>query len=242
MKKNDIKRPKILEISNSEVNIETFIRHDIYEMESNELADILMVPLLFTKATDIIEGTPAVFFNPASLNNDFWEMSRAVLNRVGKLIRLGEFINGDLSETIKKYLLKYSINEISNRNSDCKKCLIYDVDNNFHKLTFGNLKNILSCIIKTNADLHVIEKLNTKEKRNNFTAIFTNYIYDRDRYVHGHLFFHYDGKMLPILKVKSQEFLIEFISFEYEVFKDNLLTYNFLNSILNKVQSVLNDK
>ncbi|MFL0139437.1 hypothetical protein V2647_08510, partial [Tenacibaculum maritimum] len=75
--------------------------------------------------------------------------------RISKLSRLSETINKQLESIYNFYLKKNEIAEIVERNSKCKELKKYPLNGN---LTFNQLRNILSCIVKTDEVFHQINE------------------------------------------------------------------------------------
>jgi len=96
----------------------------------------------------------------------------------------------------------------------------------------------LRCIIKTDPELQKIVEIDTPEKRKNYTAVYNNYIQDRDYYTHGILFFFYPA-FAPVLRVKSATGEMQYVRYEKKVFTDNLMTHGYLSDILHKVREIL---
>jgi hypothetical protein len=237
----DIKRPQILDTKNSELRVEIFTPKKIYYEEDNELVDILIAPTLVLAKTNSEDEKPELPIDPKMFSDEIFTRFNNLTYSLGKMVRLAELNLDTLSNLIGLYLTKNSVEELVKRNADCKKCEKYEIEKNFNKLTFGNLKCILSCIVKTDTSLHTISELSTNEKRKNFTSIYTNYIEDRDSYTHGKLFFLYPN-FEPVLRVKTKEYLEHYVTYEKEVFISNLLTFDFLNDILVEIRNVVEQK
>ena len=114
----------------------------------------------------------------------------------------------------------------------------YQLEYKFEKdLTFGELRNVFSCIIKTDKEFEQFFELDSGEKRNKFSKAFDNYIVDRDCYTHGILSFLYP-KFEPILKVKPPNSEEHYIGLSEKILRDNLLTYEFIDKILDEIIQV----
>ncbi|MFL0062748.1 hypothetical protein [Tenacibaculum maritimum] len=154
--------------------------------------------------------------------------------RISKLSRLSETINKQLESIYNFYLKKNEIAEIVERNSKCKELKKYPLNGN---LTFNQLRNILSCIVKTDKVFHQINELNNSEKRKNFTKKLHNYIYDRDCYTHGFLFFLFPN-FTPILEVKPPNEKSHYIIISEKVIIDNMKLHKELRKILEKISLI----
>ena len=171
-------------------------------------------------------------------NNDWKEFNRLIYS-LGKMNRLSEQIFDKVKDIVKCYCHYTPLKEILLKNSDCKKNKDY-IGQGFHKLTFANFKNILSCILKTDNSFYEIEGLKSKEDRKNFSKIFNEYITRRDCYTHGILYL-FLPKKEPILKiqVEGKEKYIKYQKVDFEV---NLKMFLFLNSILYNMGIIIQNK
>jgi hypothetical protein len=241
MKLADIRRPEILALHEEGLRVEISSPRDIYDKEKNELIDILIAPtLVLSDEKDADEKFPLPI-DPKMFNEDTYKRFNNFTYSIGKMVRLAELNLDTLIGVVGLYLHIYPLDEILKRNADCKELEKYDIANNFNKLTFGNLRNILSCLIKTDPELHKIKGLEDKDSRKNFTTVYKNYIEDRDFYTHGILFFLYPS-MEPILRVKANTGETQYIKYEKDVFTHNLMTYNYLTTTLNEIREVLQKK
>ena len=238
MNLTDIKRPEILEINSSDLNVELSTYQRIHYEEDDELVDIFIAPTLVISQEDSNDGKFNLPIDSKMFDQEVYKKFNRLTYSLGKMVRLAEYNADRLSKLIGQYLSVYPSDEVLNRNGDCKKCLQYEVDENFGKLTFGNLKSILSCIIKTDTNLHSVPELDTTGKRKEFTKIYHNYIEDRDRFTHGILFFLYPD-LAPILRVKTKESEDQYITYSKEVFLSNLETFDYLDSVLSKIRAVI---
>jgi len=241
MNLNDIKRPTHIEISEDGLRVEISAPRNIYNEKTEELVDLWIAPtLVLSDKKDGDEKFPLPI-DTKMFNEETYKRFNNFTYSLGKMVRLAELNLDTLFRTIGLYIHLTRVEEILKRNADCKKLKGYDIENKFNKLTFGNLRNILSCIIKTDTDLHNIQGLRTPEERKNFTSVYKNYIDDRDRYTHGILFFLYPS-MEPILRVKTHKGENLYVKYEKEVFTHNLLTYNYLTKIISDIREYLKTK
>jgi hypothetical protein len=66
--------------------------------------------------------------------------------KIGKAIRISELINDELQRCVRTYNEKIGVENLIDRNAKCRELKKYD----FSKLlTFMQLKQTLSCIVKT---------------------------------------------------------------------------------------------
>ena len=241
MKLNDIKRPTIIEVSEDGLRVEISAPRNIYNDKTKELVDILIAPTLVLSDKKDGEEKFSLPVDTKMFNEETYKRFNNFTYSLGKMVRLAELNLDTLFGMIRLYINLTPIDEILKRNADCKKLKEYDIENNFNKLTFGNLRNILSCIIKTDTDLHNIAGLTTPEERKNFTSVYKNYIDDRDCYTHGILFFLYPS-MEPILRVKTHKGENIYVKYEKELFTHNLLTYKYLTKIISDIREYLQTK
>lgn len=238
MNLTNIKRPEALVINSSDLNVELSTYQKIHYEEDDELVDIFIAPTLVISQEDSNDGKFDLPIDSKMFGREVYEKFNNLTYSLGKMVRLAEYNADRLSKLIEQYFSIHPSDEVLNRNSDCRKCLQYGVEENFGKLTFGNLKSILSCIVKTDTSLHSVPELDTTEKRKEFTKIYHNYIEDRDRFTHGILFFLYPY-LIPILRVKTAESEDQYITYSKEVFLSNLETFDYLDSVLSKIRAVI---
>ena len=229
MKLSEIKRPTRLSIETSELQYEFFVSNLCRNPKTKELEDILIAPTLYVQGNNQTN----VQLSPEMCSQSIFEGFNGYTYSLGKLNRLAEINLDKLISFLQIYFSLEGSKDILEKNADCKKCKQYDIEN-IPKLTFGNLRNILSCIVKTDTSLHHLESLNTQEKRDNFTKIYNGYIEDRDCFTHGIMFFLYPD-FKPVLRVKLENKL-QYITFEKEVFVSNLEVFNYLTEILNAIR------
>jgi hypothetical protein len=241
MKVNDIKRPELIQLSEDGMRIEISAPRDIHNKETKELVDILIAPTLVLADEKGEDGKFPLPIDPKMFDEETYKRFNNFTYSLGKMVRLAEMNLDSLIGVIGLYIHITPVEEILKRSADCQKLADYDIENKFNKLTFGNLRNILSCIIKTDTELHQIPGLTTPEERKNFTSVYKNYIDDRDCYTHGILFFLYPS-MEPILRVKTHKGDNVYVKYEKEVFTHNLQTYNYLTKILSDIRELLQKK
>jgi hypothetical protein len=122
-----------------------------------------------------------------------------------------------LKQTVLLYLAVNDLEQLTDRNKKCKDLKKY----NFEKdLTFGELRNIFSCIIKTDKEYEQFSELNNGGKRNRFRKLFDNYIVDRDCYTDGILSFLYPN-FEPVLKVKPPNSDEHYFGMTEKILRDN---------------------
>jgi hypothetical protein len=237
MNKAVVKRPEILPFDDESVGIEMSMPRDAFD-DAGNLVDILIAPTIVLPDKLNDEGRFDLPIDPKMFDGDVYNQFNQATYSIGKLTRLAELNLDNLSNVIGLYLSMYPLDDILQRNADCGRLAQYDIANKFNSLTFGSLRNILSCIVKSDVQLHVLDELNDSVKRNNFTSMYNNYIEDRDRYTHGILFFRYpEGDHL--LRVKNGQGRPQYITYNEEIFVDNLKTHQYLNGILDAIRSFL---
>lgn len=241
MKLSDIKRPELITISEEGIRVEISAPRDIYKNKTKDIIDILIAPTLVLSDKKEGDGKFPLPIDPKMFNEDTYKRFNNFTYSLGKMVRLAELNLDTLIGMVGLYFHITPVEEILKRNADCQKLKDYDIEKNFNKLTFGNLRNILSCIIKTDTELHNLPGLTTSEERKNFTSVYKNYIDDRDCYTHGILFFLYPS-MEPILRVKTHKGDNIYVKYEKDVFTHNLLTYNYLTKIISDIREYLQTK
>ncbi|QRR01546.1 hypothetical protein [Dyadobacter sandarakinus] len=239
MKHQDIRRPQNIEFNDLKVRVELSVPTFIYDDEDN-LLDILIAPTLVLP--DGFEGLVTELpISSQMFDEDIYKNFVLRSNSIARLNRLAELNLDTLIGVIERYFAIHPVDEVLDRNADCRVLREYNIQENFSKLTFGNLRNILSCIIKTDPDLQVFEGLKSKEDRKNYTTVYKNYIEDRDSFTHGILFF-LSPDFIPVLRIKSQTGSFKYVSYDKPIFTDNLLTYKYLTSILDHINLYLQSK
>lgn len=171
-------------------------------------------------------------------NNDWKEFNRLIYS-LGKMNRLSEQIFDEIKKVVERYCCYISSDEHSSRNSDCGKNRAY-TKQDIHRLTFANLKNILTHILKTDNRFYEIKGLENKGLRDDFFKIFDEYIKRRNYYTHGILYLLLPEKE-PVLKIqkKGEEKYIKYQKVDFQV---NLKIFLFLYTILHDIGMVMQDK
>lgn len=239
MKHGDIRRPQNIQFDDSRVRVELSVPTFIYDDEKN-LLDILIAPTLVLPDGSEDSATELPI-SSEMFDEEIYKNFVLRSNSIARLNRLAELNLDTLIGVIERYFVIHSVNEVLERNADCRVLREYNIEEKFSKLTFGNLRNILSCIIKTDPDLQDFEGLTSKEDRKNFTTVYKNYIEDRDSFTHGILFF-LSPYFTPVLRIKSQDGSFKYVSYDKPIFTDNLLTYKYLTSILAQINLHLQNK
>ncbi|HAO08422.1 MAG TPA: hypothetical protein DCQ50_15890 [Chryseobacterium sp.] len=241
MKLDDIKRPTIIDVNEDGLRMEISVPKHINDEQTNELVDILIAPTLVLSEKKETKEKFSLPIDSKMFDPNIYKRFNNFTYSLGKMVRLAELNLDTLVGMLRLYTHLTPVEEILKRNADCQKLKEYEIEKKFNKLTFGNLRNILSCIIKTDTELHSIPGLTTPAERKNFTSVYKNYIDDRDYYTHGILFFLYPS-MDPILRVKTHKGDNIYIKYEKNVFTDNLLTYDYLTKIIYEVKQYLQAK
>lgn len=239
MENKDIRRPQHVEVDDSKVRVELSVPRFLYD-EAGDLLDILIAPTLIIAGASE-DSTPELPISSQMFDENIYKQFVLRSNSIARINRLAELNLDTLIGVIERYFVIYPVNDVLERNADCRALHEYNVNENFFKLTFGNLRNILSCIIKTDTNLHEIDGLRSKEERKNFTTVYKNYIEDRDSFTHGILFF-LSPDFTPVLRIKAQEGFFKYVSYDKAIFTDSLLTYKYLTSILDRINSYLQSK
>ena len=237
----DFARPTEYNIDNSKVFVEMSIPRPITVKETGKLIDIHISPVLVETELQEDGSLPVLPISPEIFTDDKYEKFNKLTYSLGKLNRLAESNLDRLLYFVRYYFHNKDYNEFVTANKKCRDQIDYDVTDNFNKLSFMQLKNLLSCIIKSDTEFHQIPELDSGEKRNYFTRTYANYVYDRDCFTHGQLFLHYPN-FNPILRVKPPGKKEHYIDITEEVLWDNLLIYQLLDDTLTKLSQQLDKK
>ncbi|MCM4157829.1 hypothetical protein [Gramella sp. AN32] len=231
-----ISRPFKIDLKKADLKAEIFLPKKLYDKD--ELVDIYIAPTLIKLDSNNDVEKPILPIDQKMLDKNIYEKFNRITYSIGKLNRLAELINDKLKRTIALYLANNKIEEILERNKKCKDLKKY----NFQKdLTFGELRNVFSCIIKTDKEFEQFEELEDGEKRNDFSKLFDGYINDRDSYTHGILSFLYPD-FDPILKIKPPNTEEHYVGISERILRDNLLTYDKIDQLLDKINLVWQQK
>lgn len=241
MKRSEIKRPEALAIDENSLRVEISAPQKVTDNETKELVDILIAPTLILPDERDKDQKFILPIDPNMFTEEKYKKFNNFTYSIGKMVRLAELNLDTLFGVIGLYFQIHPVEEVLKRNKDCKNLEGYEIEKNFNKLTFGNLRNILSCIVKTDPELCNIAGLTDSESRSNFTAVYNGYIEDRDRFTHGILFFKYPA-FEPILRIKTPTGESQYITYNKEIFTHNLMTYDYLTSILNEMRDFLQQK
>jgi len=232
----NIERPFKIDLKKEDFRAEISLPKNLYAGE--QLVDIHIAPTIVKLESTNDGKKPVLPFDEKMFTNEIYKKFNRLTYSIGKLNRLAELIYDKLKRTISLYLAVNELEELTERNKKCKDLKRY----NFKKdLTFGELRNVFSCIIKTDSELEQFSELDTGEKRNKFSKLFDNYIVDRDCYTHGILSFLYP-EFEPILKVKPPNSEEHYIGITEKILRDNLLTYKKIDEILSEINQVWQEK
>lgn len=232
----NIERPFKIDLKKEDFKAEISLPKTMYLDE--QLADIYIAPTLIKLEPNDNGGKPVLPIDPKMFTEDIYKKFNRLTYSIGKLNRLAELIYDKLKRTISLYLAINDLEELTERNKKCKDLKKY----NFQKdLTFGELRNVFSCIIKTDKEFEQFTEIDSGEKRNKFSKIFDDYIVDRDCYTHGILSFLYPD-FEPILKVKPPNSEEHYVGLSEKILRDNLLTYKMIDGILNDINQVWQEK
>lgn len=244
LKYDDIPKIEFSDIDLEKQTITTF-SHSFFlydENRNDEIVDIGAVNYLQI----LIEGDNGKVQMPIYedmvkriYTDEEWKKFNNYIYGLGKMNRLSEEIFDQLKKVIKGYLVNNKLEEILDKNSDCRKNKNY-LEKEFHRLTFNELKNILSCILKTDDDFNVIEGVKNKNEVKNFSKIFQDYILNRDYYTHGKLYILYPDEK-PILKIQERE-NEKYIEYKKEDFINNLKVFMYLKTILNDIYQIIQNR
>lgn len=231
-------RPTEYNIDNNKVFAEMSIARPIYIKETGRLVDIHISPVLIETELQEDGSLPLLPISPEIFSDDKYEKFNKLTYSLGKINRLAESNLDRLQYFIRYFFGIVDFKEFVTTYKKCNDQIEYDITDNFNKLSFMQLKNLLSCVIKSDTQFHDIEELNSGEKRNFFTRTYANYVYDRDCFTHGQLYFHYPD-FNPILRVKPPGKKEHYILLTEDVLWDNLLVYQFLEDTITKLNEKL---
>lgn len=196
--------------------------------EKNNFQDIKIAPVIVLLNSE--KGTPQLNIDKM-IDGTIYEKYNDITYRIGKAVRISELINDELQRCIQSYDNKIGMTNLINRNAKCRELGKYD----FSKLlTFMQLKQTLSCIIKTEEKIWQFEDFNTSEKRNHFTKTLTNFIFNRDFLVHGTLHFLYP-EFEPILKISDHNKNQKYFIFKDELIRKTIIDYSYLQKNIGNI-------
>jgi hypothetical protein len=232
----NIERPFKIDLKKEDFKAEISLPKTIYDNE--QLVDIHIAPTMVKLEPNATGGKPILPIDQKMFTDDIYKKFNRLTYSIGKLNRLAELIYDKLKRTISLYLAVNELEELRERNKKCKDLQEYNFERD---LTFGQLRNVFSCIIKTDKEFEQFSELENGEKRNNFSKLFDVYIIDRDCYTHGILSFLYPG-FEPILKVKPPNSEEHYVGLTEKILRDNLLTYKKIDKLLSEINQVWQEK
>ncbi|MEJ7677205.1 MAG: hypothetical protein WKG06_04895 [Segetibacter sp.] len=232
-------RPEALNIDDETLIVEFFRKRKVFD--DDEFVDILVFPTLILTKKDSLDDKFPISVDEKMFTKELGRKFNGYTYGVGKIIRLAEINNDNLHNFIKEYFYKNDIESFYNRNAECAKIREYKIEKNIETLTFGNLKNILRLILKTDSSFHKIDELNDDIKRKQFRQSYENYIVDRDRFTHGKLYFLYPD-FEPVLRIKDTVGKSQYINYSKDIFLSNLLMFDFLEDVITKMNQLLDEK
>lgn len=210
---------------------------DIRRNENNQIVDINIAPTLnYTNQNE--KNQYILTIDPEAHSEKQYHKFNQLTFSLGKMARLAELNCDNLRHFVKTYLSKNDFLELIKRNSACKN-LKYTEKPNIDHLTFENLRNIFSCILKSDKNFHTIDELKTGAERNTFTKMYNDYITDRNFYTHGILFLKYPD-FEPVLRVVMEgEDNQIYLTISNEIIYDNLEMFAIIRNNLEKIQTIL---
>ncbi len=233
MKHEEIQRPLKLSTKEQFTEIEAPYL-EARQTEDDALIDLLISPFLLTGEN--ADASQITGFDEETAHHCYQAFNQMTYS-VGKMVRLAELNRDHLGRFIHRYFQQHDPCEVADRNADCRKLNPNKMKEGTLQLTFANLRNILSCIVKTDERFHDLAGLQMPEHRSNFTKVYQNYITDRDRYTHGILFFKYPS-LEPLLRVRSGKKL-RYITLNENIFLDNLRTFQYLTNLVKEMKELL---
>lgn len=166
-------RPTEYNIDNSKVFAEMSVPRLVTNKETGRLIDIHISPVLIETEPKADGSLPTLPISTEIFNDDKYKKFNDLTYSIGKLNRLAESNLDRLQNFISYYFHNKDYKEFVTANKKCNDQINYEVTDNFSKLSFMQLKNLLSCIIKSDTQFHQILDLDNGEKRNYFTKTYT---------------------------------------------------------------------
>lgn len=232
-------RPEILNIDSEILIVESFTYTKAYHDE--EFIDILVFPTLILTREEEGSSKFPLPIDEKMFTEELGGKFNGYTYGVGKIVRLAEINYDNLHYFIRDYFKKNDLEVFYKRNAECERIREYDIEKNLEVLTYGNLKNIMRLIIKTDNSFYEIEELNDSHKRRRFRQVYENYIVDRDRFTHGKLYFLYPD-FEPILRVRENNGSNYYINYSKDIFLSNLEVFDYLENVISKMKQVLDKK
>jgi hypothetical protein len=194
----DFKRPLVVTSPTSET-IVAEMGAEKHIVDDDVIVDIYISPTLVYLESEQGER-PDLPVDPYMFSDEQYERFNQITYSIGKIIRLAELNLDSLIGLIETYFSANDYESVRNKNKRCRKCPEFDRESKFKALSFEQLRGILSCIVKTDSQFHGIEGLTDSSVISHFTSTYHDYIYDRDCYTHGKLFFKFP-EYEPVLRV-----------------------------------------
>lgn len=232
----NIQRPFKIDLKKDDFKAEISLPKTKYL--GDQLADIYIAPTIVKLESKEVGAKALLTIDQKMFTDEIYNKFNHLTYSIGKLNRLAELIYDKLKRTISLYLAVTKMEDITARNKKCSEIEKYNFDKD---LTFGELRNVFSCIIKTDKEFEQFLELDSGEKRNKFSKLFDDYIIDRDCYTHGILSFLYPD-FEPILKVKPPNSEEHYVGLSEKILRDNLLTYKLIDKVLSEINQVWQDK
>lgn len=154
-------------------------------------------------------------------------------SRIGKIVRLSEIINYDVETIIRIYLQERTLKDVTGRRSRYKELSVYE---NTYRFDFTKFSKLLSCIINSDSNFEIIEKLDSKEKRKVFTRRLNNFIKNRNYYTHGYLFIRIPSYE-PLISVVCEN-SDHHIHINDDIIKNDFETFLNLKTIMDDITKV----
>lgn len=157
------------------------------------------------------------------LRNNGWKKFNNFTYSLGKMNRLSEGIYDNTKRVIN---MCHSLKQIKSNPKYKEK----------QNPNFSLSQGILDFILKNNKNFDVIEGIENKDNKENFSKIFKEYIKRRNYYTHGILYILYPDKE-PILKIKKNK--ETYIKYKEEDFIYNLKIFIYLKNILDDMIQII---
>jgi len=231
-------RPIELDMTDRNITAEFVMSDPVFDHEKKKLLDVNIAPSLIFTIQEPGKSVPTLPIDPAMIDKDKFELFNHFTYRIGKMIRLAELNLDKLQDFISLYFSVNDYETVCNINKKCRELLKHNPKNNFKDLTFGELRNVFSCILKTEERFSEVSELETPEKRNNFSKLYADYIVDRDSYTHGKLFFLYP-EFRAVLRIKPPGREEHYVEISEDIIMENISLYYIIGKKLDVLSQIL---
>ncbi len=226
-----------LTISNENLNGEFTYIHTVVNTEG-QIVDTVFIPVhISQEQPDPGKTTPIEYFIEQHINQENIDLYDILCFRIGKLNRLAEYNLDRLRTFIQKFFSHRDYEEYFSKNSESKKRLKYNTSDDFNRLSFGELKNILSYIIKNEDMFHKIETLDSVDKRNIFTKYYHQFIQNRDILTHGVIFLSIPDREILCRAIINNE--VTFVKITEKSITDSHQVFHIVDGVIGEMLNLV---